>query len=182
MANEAVLCDKSGRPLIVELPNGDLQISPQAVDGAVLMTALSLNADGALAFKVQDSGGQGYYTDFSNTINFNRGENADASDGWVNYNGYLGGTTKFRNFNVGNGKRTSLASFSGINNRMSLSNTVRLRCFPIVFANVPATPLEGDIMAFTDSNTATWGATIAGGGANHVLGYYNGTVWTVMAK
>lgn len=37
--------------------------------------------------------------------------------------------------------------------------------------------LEYDIV---DSNTATWGATIAGGGANKVRARYNGTNWTVM--
>jgi hypothetical protein len=34
----------------------------------------------------------------------------------------------------------------------------------------------------TDSSTNTWGATISGGGSNHVLAYYNGSNWTVAAK
>lgn len=41
-------------------------------------------------------------------------------------------------------------------------------------------PTAGQLQLFTDSNTATWGATISGGGANTVLGFYNGTNWTVM--
>jgi hypothetical protein len=52
---------------------------------------------------------------------------------------------------------------------------------PVTFANRPGTPSEGMLVAFTDSSTATWGATITGGGSNHVLGYYNGTNWTVAA-
>lgn len=52
----------------------------------------------------------------------------------------------------------------------------------VTFANAPASPAEGRIQAFTNSTTNTWGATIAGGGANHVLGYYNGTNWTVIGK
>lgn len=52
----------------------------------------------------------------------------------------------------------------------------------VTFANAISSPVEGTIQAFTDSSTATWGATITGGGANHVLGYYNGTNWTVMGK
>ena len=52
----------------------------------------------------------------------------------------------------------------------------------VAFASVPATPVEGMLVAITDSATATWGATITGGGANHVLGYYNGTNWTVAGK
>lgn len=39
--------------------------------------------------------------------------------------------------------------------------------------------LEYDI---SDSNTATWGATAAGGSSNHVMVRYNGTNWTVMGK
>lgn len=53
---------------------------------------------------------------------------------------------------------------------------------PVVFADLPASPTEGQVAAVTDSNTNTWGATIAGGGANNVLGFFNGTNWTVFAK
>ena len=42
--------------------------------------------------------------------------------------------------------------------------------------------LEGAMRAVTDSTTSTWGATITGGGANHVLAYCDGTNWTVAAK
>jgi hypothetical protein len=52
----------------------------------------------------------------------------------------------------------------------------------VTFANRPGTPVEGMIVSFTDSTTVVWGATITGGGANHVLGYYNGTNWTVIGK
>jgi lysophospholipase L1-like esterase len=52
----------------------------------------------------------------------------------------------------------------------------------VTFANRPATPVEGMVCAFTDSTTVVWGATITGTGANHVLGYYNGTNWTVAGK
>jgi hypothetical protein len=68
---------------------------------------------------------------------------------------------------------------------MSIWNTQRVdfkkacRIAPTTFANAIASPLEGDMMYFTDSNTSTYGATIAGGGANHVLGVYNGTNWIV---
>ena len=34
----------------------------------------------------------------------------------------------------------------------------------------------------TDSNTNTLGATVAGGGANTVRVWYNGTNWTVIGK
>ncbi len=57
-----------------------------------------------------------------------------------------------------------------------------VRGTPVTVANLPASPSEGMLVPVTDSNTNTWGATIAGGGSNHVLGYYNGTNWTVAGK
>ncbi len=52
---------------------------------------------------------------------------------------------------------------------------------PVAFSTAAAcsSTLEGRMQAFSDSTTATWGATIAGGGTNHVLGYCDGTSWTV---
>lgn len=50
----------------------------------------------------------------------------------------------------------------------------------IAFGSLPATPVAGMIAHVTDSDTATWGATISGGGANVVLAWYNGTNWTVI--
>lgn len=50
------------------------------------------------------------------------------------------------------------------------------------YANLPSSPVEGMLRGVSDSNTATWGATIAGSGVNHVLAYYNGINWTVAGK
>ena len=50
----------------------------------------------------------------------------------------------------------------------------------VTYANRPSTAQNGTMIYVTDSNTATWGATIAGGGANKVLGMYFGTNWTVV--
>lgn len=60
----------------------------------------------------------------------------------------------------------------------------RFRNVPTTFALTAACSagLEGSMAAITDSTTATWGATITGGSTNHVLGYCNGTNWTVAAK
>lgn len=55
---------------------------------------------------------------------------------------------------------------------------------PTTFAGLPscASTTEGAHRAVTDSTTATWGATVAGGGSNHILAYCDGTNWTVAAK
>jgi hypothetical protein len=55
-----------------------------------------------------------------------------------------------------------------------------LRSPEVTFANAPASPTVGQLVNFSDSNTITWGATIAGSSTNHVLGRWNGTVWTVV--
>jgi hypothetical protein len=41
---------------------------------------------------------------------------------------------------------------------------------------------EGIMWPVTDASTNTWGATIVGGGTNHVLVYCDGSGWTVAAK
>jgi hypothetical protein len=50
---------------------------------------------------------------------------------------------------------------------------------PVAFASRIGSPVEGTQQAFTDSTTNVSGATITGGGSNHILGYYNGTNWIV---
>jgi hypothetical protein len=51
----------------------------------------------------------------------------------------------------------------------------------VAFTGLPGTPRFGMMVPVTDSNTAVWGAAIAGGGVNKVLAFYNGTNWTVAA-
>lgn len=55
---------------------------------------------------------------------------------------------------------------------------------PAVFASLPTcnSSAEGQYRAVTDSTANTWGATVTGGGANHVFAYCDGTNWTVAAK
>lgn len=71
-------------------------------------------------------------------------------------------------------KDGSASNYKGLRTRYAKTEAV-------TFANLPASPVEGMMQAVTDSTTATWGATITGGGSNHVLAYYNGTNWTVAA-
>lgn len=66
-------------------------------------------------------------------------------------------------------------------------NSVDAPSLACTFAQLPgesgaliSTAVEGMEFNITNSNTATWGATAAGGGANHVKVRYNGTNWTVV--
>jgi hypothetical protein len=80
---------------------------------------------------------------------------------------------------------SSGTSIPNIAERMSIGNTGRvnistaMRLAPVTFSSAIASPLEGDLMYFTDSTTATHAATITGGGANHVVGVYTGAAWKV---
>ena len=48
------------------------------------------------------------------------------------------------------------------------------------FATLPVQTAPGKVYVVTDSTVAAWGAVIAGGGANTVLAWWNGTAWTVV--
>lgn len=60
-------------------------------------------------------------------------------------------------------------------------NGKAMRLTETTYASLP-TPSGPTYAAISDSNTNVWGATAAGGGANHVLVFYNGADWTVAAK
>ncbi len=55
---------------------------------------------------------------------------------------------------------------------------------PVTVSSLPAcsSSIEGSRGAVSDSTTNTWGATVTGGGSDHVLAYCDGTNWTVAAK
>jgi hypothetical protein len=61
---------------------------------------------------------------------------------------------------------------------ITLSDDSFIQLGGTAYADLP-TPVSGMIVRVTDSNTATWGATVAGGGANNILAWYNGANWTV---
>lgn len=95
--------------------------------------------------------------------------------GLYNYGGTLTYSGDSQQWN--NGANSAALMLLGPNGLNVASGALRLT--PIAFASRVASPSEGMLHVFTDSNTATIGATIAGGGSNHVLGYYNGTNWVV---
>ena len=65
---------------------------------------------------------------------------------------------------------------------LDVNGAIRTR--PVAFASAGGcnSNTEGALIAISDSTVNTWGSTIAGGGANHVLAYCDGTAWTVAGK
>ena len=93
--------------------------------------------------------------------------------------GFTAGSVLFAN-GAGAATEDANLNYNATTDVLALGNTLALT--PVAFASLPAAPAEGMIASVNNSNTATWGATIAGGGANKVLAYYNGTNWTVAGK
>lgn len=63
------------------------------------------------------------------------------------------------------------------------SNDGAVQLPAIAFAQLPGSPAAGMMAYITNSSTQTWGATIsAASPGSPVLGWYNGTNWTVMGK
>lgn len=94
-----------------------------------------------------------------------------------------GATTGF-NYVWGGSVNDNYGTFTDL---MTLSSDGNLKAksvqgIAVTFANLPTTPVEGMMVPVTNSTTAVWGDVITGGGAIHVLAYYNGIAWTVMAK
>lgn len=60
-----------------------------------------------------------------------------------------------------------------------LGSAINLPCVP--FAS-HGTALNGDIECFSNSSVNAWGGTADGVGADQVLAWYNGSLWTVIGK
>lgn len=70
-----------------------------------------------------------------------------------------------------------------VNNLSKVTNTVRtgLYAFPTLVANLPAAASsQGLIFLVTDANATTRLSTVAGGGANVVLVFSDGSAWKIV--
>lgn len=79
----------------------------------------------------------------------------------------------------GNGYSVS----QGVESKGNILANVTFQAKPLLFSTLaPCAGVgQGYIASIMDSSTSTWGETISGGGTSKVLGYCNGTNWTVMA-
>jgi hypothetical protein len=70
-----------------------------------------------------DDGTYGIFTAAQSTLNFNFGHNDD-SEGYINWVGYNGGTTRFRNLVIADGKNATIAQFVGSTKATSLAGSL----------------------------------------------------------
>ena len=83
---------------------------------------IDTSGDATFAGDVKWSGGVGRLV--SNQLQSGYNQNADNADFWINYQGYQGGTTYFRDFRVGDGKQGQIAFFDGSTKDVTFSGTV----------------------------------------------------------
>jgi hypothetical protein len=108
----------------------------------------------------------------SNQIQSGYNTNSEDSDIWINYTGYQGGTTRFRDFRVGNGKQGQIAFFDGSAGTVTFSSSVTAGA-----AVFTATSLPLKIQSTTNYETSTLGAATGTMGyisANGLYGMYIG--------
>ena len=169
--------------------SGQLRIRGSSGQAADLINA-SIN--GVTKFSVNNEGSVGFVNDLffnNNFAIFGSGQSVRIGDTLMNLNaatpiGWSAGTHAYDTKDTGLARNA--AGVVEVNNgtagtyRDLLARSVRANA--VTFVNVPNPPVEGMVVAVTDSTTSNWGETIQGGGTNHVLAYYNGTNWTVAAK
>jgi hypothetical protein len=91
--------------------NGNVGIGSDVVSNPIMGLHVG-NGIGAL-FGPSNAASTYISPDHENTINGNYGMDVDTADLWVNYRGYQNGTSRFRNFKVGQGKEDLIAVFEG---------------------------------------------------------------------
>ena len=102
-------------------------------------SAFLINTSAAVTgqLKITGSAGNSTYFDatYGNTINFAYGSNANNA-GWINYRGYNGGTTQFRDLYIGDGKGNVLAVFDGSEGTLDINELTTTSAFyPFVSDN-----------------------------------------------
>ena len=55
-----------------------------------------------------------------NAFNSGWGQNSDTHATWINFYGYQGGTTKYRNLKIGDGKTGTIATFVGSSGKFGI--------------------------------------------------------------
>ena len=116
-------------PLISSLSDGFLLYGGHASTRPLLLNLSSSGATFSGAVTIDGTtfldGGNGYFRD-SVGNSFSSGWNANSDDHstWINFEGYQGGTTKFRDLRIGNGKQQAIAMFDGSSGHFNVYNSL----------------------------------------------------------
>jgi hypothetical protein len=92
---------------------------------------------------------QGYSYFYQDSLNFGYTSNANYA-GWINYCGYGGGATQYRDLTIGDGKNNAIAFFDGSTGHLALGYTTaaaRLHVYPPI---LPAAHSARNVIVCTD--------------------------------
>jgi len=127
----------------IEVLNASAEIALNASGGSIYR----LKSDSTDAFRINKNGvgdrliiASGGAATFSGSIEFTGGQvrlianqlqsgfndDADDRDFWINYQGYNGGQTRYRDFRVGDGKQNQIAFFDGSTKNVTFAGDVTL--------------------------------------------------------
>jgi hypothetical protein len=134
-------------------------------------TPLTIASTGASTF-ISQVNAESFYTNdtryISNQIMAGYNTNAEDSDIWINYTGYQGGTTRFRDFRVGNGKQTQIALFDGSTGAATFSSTVSTGdMVTIAISDISTGENKGLKLNNTGGGGKTWNITAGAVGSNN---------------
>ena len=104
----------------------------QGNDGNADVTALTfdMSEDGAASFSRvfklgADATNAPYFNQANmNTLNAAYGSDNDTADMWINYVGYQGGASRFRDFRIGNGKQAAVVLVDGSSSDVTFSGNI----------------------------------------------------------
>jgi len=86
---------------------------------------LTASGDATIAGTTKLDGGNGYFRDgVGNSFSSGWDANTDDHSTWINFEGYQGGTTRFRDLRIGTGKQASFVHFDGSAAAVNISGTL----------------------------------------------------------
>ena len=173
--------------------DGSAQGLPQARP-AMIMTStrqVAIGTTSPAAGVKLDVQAEALFTSLSlknNRINSGYGDDSEDSDIWINYEGYLNGNTRYRDFRVGNGRNGQIMMCDGSTSKVAINmnastSTARLHVLNNG-GNGGGGAVDHGILAEATSGQASIGAFHAGDGyANLNLGSNDGaTHWHISKR